>query len=232
MEIVNPYGFIYITTNLVNGKKYIGQKKFKTVRNDWQVYFGSGEIFKKALNKYGKENFQRDIVAIAYSKEELDKLEIEFIKAHNAVESGDYYNIADGGHSGNNFAGKSKEEMNIIFLKMKETRKYYKHSEKTKNKISQSHIGIVPSNETRKKLSEAKIGLYNGSNHPKARKVICITTNKIFDCIKDANEFYNINRSSITLCCTGRTKSAGKLPDGTKLIWMYYEDYLIINQAV
>lgn len=27
-EIINPYGFIYITTNMINGKRYIGQRKF------------------------------------------------------------------------------------------------------------------------------------------------------------------------------------------------------------
>jgi len=73
VEIIDPYGFIYITTNLVNGKKYIGQKKF--IRQ-WEYYLGSGRHLKNAINKYGKENFIREIIAIAYSKEEADKLEI------------------------------------------------------------------------------------------------------------------------------------------------------------
>ena len=73
VKIIDPYGFIYITTNLINGKKYIGQKKF--IRQ-WEYYLGSGRHFKNAINKYGKENFIREIIAIAYSKEEADKLEI------------------------------------------------------------------------------------------------------------------------------------------------------------
>ena len=46
MEIKNPYGFIYITTNMINGKRYIGQKKFC---NRWKTYLGSGTLLIKAL---------------------------------------------------------------------------------------------------------------------------------------------------------------------------------------
>ena len=53
MEIENPYGFIYITTNMVNGKRYIGQKKFC---DGWKTYLGSGKLLKEAIKKYGKEN--------------------------------------------------------------------------------------------------------------------------------------------------------------------------------
>lgn len=102
VEIVNPYGFIYITTNNINGKKYIGQKKFNV---QWKNYLGSGTHLLRSINKYGRDNFTREIVAIAYSKLELDKLEIEFIKNHNAVDSKYYYNIGHGG--GSNFAGLS-----------------------------------------------------------------------------------------------------------------------------
>lgn len=73
MTITDPYGFIYITTNLIDGKRYIGQKKFDSY---WKSYLGSGKHLREAVKKYGKENFSRNIVAIAYSKEELDDAEI------------------------------------------------------------------------------------------------------------------------------------------------------------
>ncbi len=68
------YGFIYITTNLINGKKYIGQKKFETGNHKyrWKNYLGSGVLFTKAIRKYGKGKFSREIISKAYSKEELD----------------------------------------------------------------------------------------------------------------------------------------------------------------
>ena len=44
------YGFIYITTNLINGKRYIGQKKYDK-EGTWKNYLGSGTYLKRALEK-------------------------------------------------------------------------------------------------------------------------------------------------------------------------------------
>lgn len=57
-------------------------------------------------------------------------------------------------------------------------------------------------------------------------KIICLTYNKIFLSIVDASNYYNIGVSSISKCCRGKISYGGKLKDGTKLRWMYYEDYL------
>lgn len=77
------------------------------------------------------------------------------------------------------------------------------------------------SEEHKKKLSEAK----KGKNNPEAKSVICITTNKVFDTCAEANLYYNItSNSGISNCCKGKQKSAGKLPDGTKLVWRYLDD--------
>lgn len=81
---------------MINGKRYIGQKKFD-IESRWRTYIGSGVHFKNAVNKYGKENFKRDIVDIAYSEEELNVKEFEWINEYNAVNSDDYYNAAEGG---------------------------------------------------------------------------------------------------------------------------------------
>jgi Zn finger protein HypA/HybF involved in hydrogenase expression len=99
IDIKDPYGFIYITTNMINGKRYIGQKKF--LKGKWKNYIGSGYYFLKAVKKYGKENFKRNIVDIAYSEDELNTKEYEWIKNYNAVESDDYYNAIEGGSTGN-----------------------------------------------------------------------------------------------------------------------------------
>lgn len=64
------------------------------------------------------------------------------------------------------------------------------------------------------------------------RQIICTTTEKVFNSISDAAKFYNIRSSShITSCCKGKRQTCGQLPDGTRLQWMYYDDYLNnINQ--
>lgn len=94
---VDPYGFIYITTNLVNGKKYIGQKKFDNASR-WKSYLGSGFHLRKAVEKYGRDNFIREIVDEAYSEEELNKIEAKWIEKYNAVEDQNFYNMIEGGN--------------------------------------------------------------------------------------------------------------------------------------
>ena len=68
---------------------------------------------------------------------------------------------------------------------------------------------------------------FSGYNHPQARKVKCITTDKEFSCIKEAIEFYSLKehtKSSIISCCQGKLKSAGKHPGtGEKLVWKYID---------
>lgn len=81
----------------MNGKRYIGQKKFDN-GSRWKSYIGSGYHLQKAINKYGKDNFKRDIVDIAFSENELNEKEREWIKNYNAVEDKSYYNMIDGGN--------------------------------------------------------------------------------------------------------------------------------------
>ena len=57
-------------------------------------------------------------------------------------------------------------------------------------------------------------------------KIICLTTKEIFDSQTNAGKQYNIKSSGISACCKNRQKSAGKLPNGTKLKWMYYDEYI------
>ena len=91
------YGYIYITTNLINNKKYIGQKKSSYFLKE--EYLGSGKYLKRAVEKYGCENFKVELIEECNSKEELDEREKFWINKHNAVYSDEYYNLAFGGHS-------------------------------------------------------------------------------------------------------------------------------------
>ena len=151
----SAYGFIYITTNMINGKKYIGQKRFD---NLWRNYLGSGVTLKKAIKKYGKENFSREIVALSYSKIESNLLEIEFIKIHNAVDNEDYYNISTGGDSGS-VGSKyimSEDHKQKISLA---TKGKTKNRTKKRKGVKGTNLGIKKSEETKLKMSNSRIKL-------------------------------------------------------------------------
>lgn len=91
-KIKDPYGYIYIITNLINGKRYVGKNVFD-MHSRWKSYMGSGIFLKQAIKKYGKENFKKDIIHICYSQEELEQTEIDFISFFDADSSSDYYNV-------------------------------------------------------------------------------------------------------------------------------------------
>lgn len=91
--------YIYLTTNLINNKKYIGQHKINsTTEKDY--YLGSGKLLQQAIKKYGKQNFKKEILEYCDTKEEANLLEQKYIQIYNAVENNNYYNLAIGGDGG------------------------------------------------------------------------------------------------------------------------------------
>ena len=74
------------------------------------------------------------------------------------------------------------------------------------------------------KCSKTLKDKYSRNKSPHAKKVKCITTGEIFDCIKDAEEKYGVANQNISACCKGKQKSAGKHPvTKEKLVWEYVE---------
>jgi hypothetical protein len=92
------YGYIFITTNTINGKRYIGMYR-EGRRQPFSRYFGSGKALRRAIRKYGSENFIKEIIYTASSKEELSSKEIELIAQYNCVADPTWYNIAEGGYT-------------------------------------------------------------------------------------------------------------------------------------
>lgn len=86
--------YIYMTTNLINGKRYIGRKTSDVFVED---YFGSGKHLQNALNKYGKNNFKVEIIEELETKEESIEREMYWIKYYNAVQDDLFYNHSPGG---------------------------------------------------------------------------------------------------------------------------------------
>ena len=82
--------FIYLTTNLINGKKYIGRHSTNNLEDG---YLGSGTLLKRVVKKYGKENFKREILEHCKDLEESILQEKIWINSNNAERSSDYYNL-------------------------------------------------------------------------------------------------------------------------------------------
>ena len=90
------YGYIYKTTNLINGKIYVGQHKWLKEELD-PNYLGSGVLLLKAIAAYGKENFLCEILEFVETKKQSDEQEIYWIEKLNARDNTVGYNIAVGG---------------------------------------------------------------------------------------------------------------------------------------
>jgi group I intron endonuclease len=95
LEGVIVFGYIYLTTNLLSGKRYIGRKKSSEFLGN--AYLGSGNHLRRAVNKFGKENFSVSMIEAVYSEEDLYSREEYWIRFYNAVEDPGFYNHSPGG---------------------------------------------------------------------------------------------------------------------------------------
>lgn len=101
------YGYIYMTTNLINKKKYIGQHK----SNNFDAnYYGSGKFLRIAIDRYGIENFKVEVIQECKNKDELDNAERYWIKHFNAQRDRSFYNVASGGNFGDVSKGLTEEQ--------------------------------------------------------------------------------------------------------------------------
>jgi len=108
-------GFVYLITNKISGRKYIGKKlakfsrtTYKTVKlkngkkkrkkikgkieSDWQTYYGSNDELNRDVEALGPENFTREILFYCKSKAECSYIEAREQFRHQVLESNDYYN--------------------------------------------------------------------------------------------------------------------------------------------
>jgi group I intron endonuclease len=90
------YYYIYQITNLINNKIYIGVHKTKNMNDN---YMGSGKIIKSAIEKYGIENFRKDILEFFGSYEEALNREKEIVNEEFLLRE-DVYNLRRGGYGG------------------------------------------------------------------------------------------------------------------------------------
>lgn len=107
------------------------------------------------------------------------------------------------------YSNLTKEEAS---LKEKELISEYKTTEsKYGYNISSGGISDKSFSEYTKQQMSINHADVSGNKNPRARKVICLETNEIFETIKDAAEKYNVDRSCISDCCTGKHKTCKEL---------------------
>ena len=108
-------GFVYIITNTVSGRMYVGKKlaRFKTTRykmhtqkngkkvrkkirgavaSDWQEYYGSSDQLNRDVESIGRDQFRREILYYCRSKAECNYIEAREQFARKVLESDQYYN--------------------------------------------------------------------------------------------------------------------------------------------
>lgn len=145
---------VYLITNKINGKKYVGQhigsdlKKY-WYRKAWRALAGytTGQALANAIRKYGKDAFEIKPLVIIGTKEELNYYEIGLIKSLNTkVPSG--YNVTDGGEGTHGHVRTAEEKAAISRALTGRVKPNYKlmgvpRTEETKRRISEGHRGQV-----------------------------------------------------------------------------------------
>jgi group I intron endonuclease len=94
---------IYKTTNLLNGKIYIGKDRYNN-----ENYLGSGKILKQAIQKYGRDNFNKEILEECQDEKIWLKREVYWIEYFNSTKVG--YNIALGGNGGDTISNNPNKD--------------------------------------------------------------------------------------------------------------------------
>lgn len=194
---------IYAIYNELDGKMYVGQTKrgYKLRFKEHMRHEGGCPLFHKAIKKCGENNFHTELLDVANSQAEADALEKAWIYLLGTYKKDNGYNLSMGGAIGS-FNDDTIEKMR-------------KRTGKNNGFFGKHHA-----KEQREKWSAERKGLYSGSNHPRARKVICVETGEIFDCIKYAEIKTGARRQRISQVCEGVTgrKTAGGYH------WKYVED--------
>ena len=196
---------------------------------------GSGNIFRKALKTYGKENFIRNIICVCYSEEELDDTEYQISVFLDVVESDDYYNLVYGGGTSRGWhpsqetkdkigakakerfanqenhpmygkPGKFGEENPMFGISRKERMDDDTYKQWYKDVEKNPFYGRHHTEESRKKMSDKR---KDGQMYC-CQPIYCTELDQYFYAASEAEKILNIDSSTIRKCCNGKRKSAGK----------------------
>lgn len=183
---------IYLITNLVNGKKYVGQSVNPQKR--WYEHTRLSKLespsqhIHRAMKSHGIENFKFELIDECSTRDILNELEVKWI-SHYDTFKGHGYNMTEGGDS-------------------------YDMSDEHKRNISKAHIGKKHTEEHKRNHSLSLKGKYVGGLNPNAKKITQLnkTTGEEIACwlsIMDICRELKLNKSCIVECCRGTQKTSG-----------------------
>lgn len=151
---------VYKITNLVNQKIYIGVHRTCDINDS---YMGSGTIIKRAINKYGKHNFKKEILFIFDNEEEMFAKEAELVN-EEFVKRKDTYNNSIGGNSGD-----FKQALQNYQQLMKDP-EFYKNWKEKILKVVKNPERNEKASRSLKKFYETHEGSFKGKHHTEKSK--------------------------------------------------------------
>jgi len=158
--------FIYKTTNLINNKTYIGMHQTNNVDDG---YLGSGVILLKAIKKYNKENFKREILEFCGSYNELIECE-KFYVDEKVVMAKDNYNVKTGGQSSGILSDESKNKISNTLKKKYKSGELIpnynnpyiatdEQKEKISNTLKERYKNVVHHRKGKEPWNKGKVGV-------------------------------------------------------------------------
>ena len=228
--------YVYVIVNTINLKLYFGSHSWEGEGPD-PSYFGSGKLIKRAVEKYGKDNFIIQPIKFYDTVEECRKAEEELLTRYDIANNPYCYNLKNAavGWTSEDMTGEKHPQYG---KRGKDSHNYGRHlSDEHRKKLSENHRAMTGENnhmygkhhteETRKKMSEAQKGekhrLYGKHLSEKTRQklsqannyrkipvvAIQIATGKIrvFEGLRECARKLNLNHSHISKCLNGKCKT-------------------------
>lgn len=221
MEIYNGNYCVYIHTNRVNAKRYVGitcQKPNRRWRNG--DGYKNHRRFYNAIKKYGWDSFDHEIIASNLTEDEAKNFEIILIRELQTQNKLYGYNETAGGEGicGYHHTDDAKEKISQTWLgkkhsvesiqKISESKKGHACSEETRKKIGDKNRGKTVPEEVRKKISETLKKVKVGSNIISQYDINGHLIAE-YDCVRDAVEQTGVSARSINRGCASSKPACG-----------------------
>ena len=259
---------VYIHKNVLNGKMYIGITG-KSVKERWRDGKGYNGYFKKAIDKYGWDGFKHIVFAVVKNKQEAKRLERKLIAQYETNNSSKGYNLTEGGEGcwGRIMSEETRRKISVANKGKVGWRKGLKATPaqlksyskaqlgktvpcEVRAKISNSLKGRTITEEHRRKIGDAQIGIKNHmygkkassetkelmrKNQPKGKDHKCSvaivqldpvdgSVIRTWHSMSDVRRELGIKHCTISDCCRGKQKTSGGF------IWRYLEESYETNE--